>query len=62
MTMLGIATATLTSCGTAQPGDSPIGNAALDTALTAAEKEARVFTPEVSCQLRGQEGCAWKPL
>lgn len=47
MTMLGIATATLTSCGTAQPGDSPAGNAALDTALTAAEKEARVFTPEV---------------
>ncbi|WP_071134981.1 S9 family peptidase [Millionella massiliensis] len=49
MTALMIASATLTGCGTgsAPAGQQASGNITLDTALTAAEKEARVFTPEV---------------
>ena len=49
MTALMIASATLTGCGTgsAPAGQQASGNITLDTALTAAEKEARIFTPEV---------------
>ncbi len=48
MTTLMIASAALTGCGTGTPAASQNeGNAPLDTALTAAEKQARVFTPEV---------------
>lgn len=48
MTTLMIASAALTGCGTGTPATPQNeGNAPLDTALTAAEKQARVFTPEV---------------
>lgn len=49
MTALTIAAATLTGCGNGTQNAATNGgeNAALDTALTAAEKQARVFTPEV---------------
>ncbi|MCC8062113.1 MAG: prolyl oligopeptidase family serine peptidase, partial [Rikenellaceae bacterium] len=48
MTTLMIASAALTGCGTGTPAaPQNEGNAPLDTALTAAEKQARVFTPEV---------------
>lgn len=49
MTTWMIASAALTGCGTGSTpsGSVASGNVALDTALTAAEKQARVFTPEV---------------